>query len=313
MSRIIVSGSVAYDRIMDYNGLFSEHILPEKVHSINLSFVIDKLSVQFGGTAGNIAYSLAMLGEQVDLISTVGNDFARYRSHMLLSGVDPTNLKILEDELTATAYIFTDKADNQIAAFHPGAGGAAYDTLVEVDGRAFAIVAPGCIEDMVALPTHYRKYGLKYYYDPGQQTSSLTKEQLLAGIDGCEVFFASDYEYTLVMEKTGLTETGLLEHVPTIVVTLGASGSDIVTRDGRVHIASARIDNPVDPTGAGDAYRAGFAKGVMLGLPMPQCVKLASITASFAVQSYGTQAHKFSLADIAQRYHETYHESIPLG
>lgn len=312
MSRIIVSGSVAYDRIMDYDGLFSEHIIPDKIHSINLSFMIEKLSIEFGGTAGNIAYNLAMLGERADLIATVGEDFAHYRSHLLLSGVDATTLKVLEGELTSTAYIFTDKADNQIAAFHPGAGGTAYDTPVDVDGRAFAIIAPGCIADMVSLPAHYRKHGLKYYYDPGQQTSTLTREQLLVGIDGSEILFTSDYEYTLIMEKLGITETGLLEHVPTIIVTLGASGSDIVTRAGRTHIASARIDNPLDPTGAGDAYRAGFAKGVMLGLPIEQCVRLASVVASFAVEIYGTQTHKFTLADVAERYHATYHESIPL-
>src|SRR3989344_4778747 len=168
MSRIIVSGSVAYDRIMDFDGLFSEHFMPEKLHNINLSFQIQKLSVGFGGTAANIAYNLALLGVQSDIIATVGEDFSKYRSHMLLSGIVPDSIRVLEGEMTSSAYVFTDKADNQIAAFHMGAGGHAYDTPIDTDGKELAIVAPGCIEDMKVLPEFYRRRGFPFLYDPAQ-------------------------------------------------------------------------------------------------------------------------------------------------
>ena len=160
--KIIVAGSVAFDRIMDYGGLFAEHIVPDKIHSINLSFLVDKLSVEFGGTAGNIAYNLALLGEVPEIIATAGTDFGQYRSHLLLSGIDPASIKIVEGELTASAVVFTDKGDNQISAFHPGAGKFPYDTPVPTDGRAMAIIAPGNTEDMTTMPEYFRRKGMRY-------------------------------------------------------------------------------------------------------------------------------------------------------
>lgn len=312
MAKIIVSGSIAYDRIMDYDGLFGDHIIMEKVRSINLSFLVKKLAVEHGGTAGNIAYNLSLLGEQPEIIATAGEDFGAYKSHLLLSGVDPTTIRMVEGEMTSTAYVFTDKADNQIAAFHPGAGAQAYDTLVDVDGRSIAFVAPGNADDMRALPQHYREHGLKYYYDPGQQITALTAEDLIGGIHGANILFASDYEFTLIMEKTKQTEVMLLEHVPTIIVTSGADGSDIITNEGRTRVPAVPLEKVLDPTGAGDAYRAGFMKGVILGLPIISCARLGSVVASFAVERYGTQAHRFTHADIARRYNDAYQENIPL-
>jgi adenosine kinase len=312
MARIIVSGSVAYDRIMDYDGLFADHIIAEKVRSINLSFVVERLTVEHGGTAGNIAYNLALLGEKPEIIATVGQDFGEYRSHMLLSGIDPTPVRMVEGDMTSVAFVFTDKADNQIAAFHPGAGALSYDSHVEVDGRSFAFVAPGNVDDMRALPQHYRQYGLRYYYDPGQQITALSPEDLLGGIHGAAGIFASDYEFTLIMEKTKMTEVNLLDHVPMIVVTNGADGSEIITTEGRVRVPAVPVADAVDPTGAGDAFRAGFLKGLLLGVPAVSCARLGSVVAAYNVEQYGTQKHKFTLADIAGRYNATYEENIPL-
>jgi len=313
MSKIIVSGSLAYDRIMDYPGLFADSILPDKSHTINLSFLVDKLSVEFGGTAGNIAYNLALIGEQPEIIATAGQDFASYRSHLLLLGIAPDSIRILEGALTSSAFVFTDTKDNQIAAFYPGAGGSAYDTPVALEGRALAIVSPGCAEDMMALPMHYRRNNMKYLFDPGQQTLSLTSEALQAGIDGAQIVFASDYEVGLIAQKTGWTEDVILDHTQTLVVTHGAEGSRVLTSGAQVAVPAAISEKTVDPTGAGDAYRAGFIRGLLAGLTNEQCARLGSVIASFCVETYGTQNHRFTLDQIKERYKKSYNEDLNLS
>ena len=312
MSRVIVSGSVAYDRIMDFNGLFSEHFVPDKLHSINLSFQVEKLSIGFGGTAGNIAYNLALLGVQADVIATVGEDFNKYRSHMLLSGINPTTIRVLEREMTSSAHVFTDKANNQIAAFHMGAGGHAYDSAVETEGRALAIVAPGCIADMKALPDLYRKRGFGFLYDPAQAITALSGDDLRAGMKGAKALFGSDYEFGLISQKTGLTEGAMLEYVPTLLITLGGEGSRIVTKDGEIRVKAAPVQSLADPTGAGDAYRAGFIKGMLAGFSLENCAKLASVVAAYTVEIYGTQTHKFTLDELKVRYKDAYGEGLQL-
>ncbi len=312
MSKVIVSGSIAYDRIMDFAGLFAEHFMPEKLHSINLSFQVENLSVQFGGTAGNIAYNLALLGEQPEIIATAGNDFGSYRSHLLNSGVDPKSIRILDKEGTSSAFILTDKADNQIAAFHQGAAGTAYDTPVETEGRALAIIAPGCVPDMQSLPAFYRKSAFRYLYDPAQQIPALSQEMLRDGISGAYVLFGSDYEFELIKQKTGWTQEQIVSKVPTIVVTFGAKGSDIITAAGTTHVEACPAQALVDPTGAGDAYRAGYIKGMLMGFPAEQCARLASVVAAYVVETYGTQTHHFTLEDVKDRYKKTYGVELAL-
>ncbi|OGG49892.1 hypothetical protein A2763_01770 [Candidatus Kaiserbacteria bacterium RIFCSPHIGHO2_01_FULL_54_36] len=312
MSSVIVSGSIAYDRIMDFAGLFAEHFMPEKLHSINLSFQVDTLSVQFGGTAGNIAYNLALLGEKPEIIATAGNDFGTYRSHLLLSGVDAKTIRILDTDTTSAAFILTDKADNQIAAFHQGAGGTAYDTPVDTEGRALAIIAPGCVPDMQALPGYYRKRGFRFLYDPAQQIPALTGEMIRDGITGSYVLFGSDYEFELIKQKTGWTQEEIASKVPTIVVTYGAKGSDIITAGGTVHVEACPAQALVDPTGAGDAYRAGYIKGMIMGFPAESCARLASVVAAYVVETYGTQTHKFTMEDVKHRYKKTYGVELSL-
>lgn len=297
---------------MDFAGLFSEHMMPDKLHSINLSFHVDSLDMQFGGCAGNIAYSLALLGEEPEIIAMAGNDFGAYRAHLMRSGVDPSSIHTVEDELTSSAYILTDKADNQIAAFHGGAGDRAYDIPVEVEGRALAIIAPGCTPDMRDLPKYYREHKMKYIYDPAQQITTLTPEMLIDGMTGALILFGSDYEYALIQQKTGFSEEQILEKVSLIVVTYAAKGSELIAKTGKVQVAACPAQAVVDPTGAGDAYRAGFIKGMMLGLPYESCAKLGSTVAAFCVETYGTQTHKFTKEDVIHRYKQTYGETLSI-
>lgn len=313
MSKVIVSGSIAYDRIMDYPGLFAEHILADKAHTINLSFQVEKLSVEYGGTAGNVAYSLALMGEQPEIISTVGNDFSQYRSHLRLSGIDSSTVHEIASEPTASAFILTDKGDNQIAAFHMGAAGHPYDSPVETEGRALAIISAGCIADMVTLPRYYREKGMRFLYDPGQAIPALTPEALKDGVHGAHVVFASDYEMSLIMQKTGLDERTMLEHASNIIITYGENGSRLLTREGEMQISAISNTKVADPTGAGDAYRAGFIKGLLLGLPLVSCARLGSTVAAYAVEIYGTQSHKFTLQEVSERYMGAYSEQLTLN
>lgn len=312
MSKVIVSGSLAYDRIMDYPGLFAEHVLPEKANSINLSFNVDKLSVEFGGTAGNIAYNLALLGEQPEIISSAGQDFGAYKSHLLLVGINASTVRLLEGVLTSSAFVFTDKEDNQISAFYPGAGGSAYDTPVNVDGRALAMVSAGCVQDMVDLPQQYKRQNLKYFFDPGHQIDGLTPGQLRDGISGAQALFGSDYEIGLIAQKTGWTEDAILEHVPVLVVTYGSKGVRIRTRDADAQVAAVTPEQLVDPTGAGDAFRAGFIKGIIAGFPLDVCAKLGCVVASFKSEKHGTQNHTFTFDQLKSRYKSAYKEDLKL-
>lgn len=312
MSKVLVSGSLAYDRIMDYPGLFAEHVLPDKGNRINLSFLVETLSVEFGGTAGNIAYSLALLGEHPEIIASAGSDFASYKSHMLLHGINSHTLRIVGGEMTSSAFIFTDKEDNQIAAFYPGAGGSAYDTPVNTEGRALAIVSPGCVQDMVALPRQYHRQNFRYLYDPGQQVLALSADELREGIAGAFVVFANDYEMGLIAQKTGWTEDAILERVPTLVITHGPNGSRVRMRAGDAQVPAVALDAVIDTTGAGDAYRAGFIKGMLVGLTYEQCARLGSTVASYCVEQHGTQRHTFTVDELRKRYKNTYGEQLKI-
>lgn len=310
MSKVLVSGSLAYDRIMDFPDYFSNHFVPEKLHSLSVSFQVEKFSENFGGTAGNIAYNLALLGETPVIISTAGSDFARYRAYLEASGIEAATIHIGSD-ITSAAYIMTDKADNQIAAFYPGAGRTPYGDDVPEEA-ALAIVAAGCDADMKSLPLLYRKRGLKYLYDAGQHITELNGTDLLNALSGASVLFANDYELGLIVFKTGLNESKLLERVPVVVATLGVKGARLLTKEGETPIAAVHTDNVVDPTGAGDAHRAGFLKGMLSGQSWKECVQLASAVAVYAVESYGTQNHTFTMDALKKRYEAAYGEKLAL-
>jgi adenosine kinase len=312
MSKVLVSGSLAYDRIMDFPGNFTDNVLASKIHSLNVSFTIEKLSENFGGTAGNVAYNLGLLGEEPDLIGTVGNDFGKYGAHLKEHGVGMNMLQIVPNDTTSSAYVFTDRDDNQIAAFYPGAGRLPYEGNIDTEGHAYAIVGAGNILDMATLTEKYKATGVKYLYDPGQQISVLSKEALCAQITGAWGVFANDYELALIIKKTGWQEKALLEHTELIVTTFGAKGSIILTKERSYEIAAVHSTTLVDPTGAGDAHRAGFMKGILAGLPLDTAGRLASTVATYAVEVYGTQTHSFTIDQLKMRYKEAYGEALAI-
>ncbi len=300
---IIVSGSLAYDRIMDFPDYFSGHILPEKLHVLNVSFTVNSMVEKLGGTAGNIAYSLSLLGERPIILATVGHDYHRYFEWLAKKNIASDSIKIIEEEFTASAYITTDRADNQITGFNPGA--MKYPSCFNFDRvnsqESIAIIAPGNLEDMINYSRSCKSRGIDYIFDPGQSLPMWNAQELIRCIDGSRILISNDYELELVIDKTGLNRKKLLEKTKTIITTLGEMGSRVCTPDREVDIPAAKAKEVLDPTGAGDAYRAGLIKGLTEGRGIEQCAVMGSVCASFAVECYGTQEYHFSLQEFRER------------
>jgi adenosine kinase len=301
--KILISGSLAYDRIMDFPGRFSDHILPEKIHVLNVAFTVNGLTEKFGGTAGNIAYSLALLGEKPIILSTIGRDYHNYYEWLEEHNIICEGIRIVDDELTACAYITTDQSDNQITGFNPGA--MKYRMTFDLEkldpDDTIAIVAPGNFDDMVGLCQEYKSRGVRYIFDPGQQLTSFDKESILNCIDGAYILITNDYELEMIMEKTGLDRDALLTKVSIIITTLGELGSRVCALDRVIEIPPVKIAKAVDPTGAGDSYRSGLIKGLVDGLDVEKCAAMGSACASFAVEYLGTQEHHFTIEEFQKR------------
>lgn len=313
MHNILISGSLAYDHIMDFPGLFRDHFMADKLHNINVSFNIENHSEHFGGTAGNIAYSLALLGEKPTIIAAAGDDFEKYRAHLDAHGVDTTKIRVEPGMKTAFAYILTDKADNQITAFSPGALTQPYIDELPLSKETIAIIAPGCIADMKSLPGKFRDSGTRFLFDPGQAIPALSGDDLKNAITGAEVVFANDYEFTLIEFKTGWKPEDVVKVAKTLIITLGAEGSRLITQAGEIRVPAMPVTVNQDPTGAGDAYRAGYIKGMTMGLLPVQCAQLGSACATFAVENLGTQGHSFTKDELKKRYEITYGETLMLS
>ena len=305
---IIVSGSLAYDRIMDFPGYFKEHILPEKIHVLNVCFQVNGMKEKFGGTAGNIAYALTLMGEKPGISATVGRDYHRYFEWLAKNGISTENIKIIEDEFTASAYITTDQADNQITGFNPGA--MKYSSSLDFDElnpkETLVIVSPGNLEDMVNYPRVCKAMGIDYIFDPGQSLPMLEARELVLAIEGCRILISNDYELDLIISKTGLDKGALLRRARAILVTLGDLGSRVYLPDGETGIPAVRPKTVEDPTGAGDSYRGGLICGLVQGKDILQCARMGSVCASFAVECYGTQEYRFSPEEFNQRFNECF-------
>jgi len=300
---ILVSGSLAYDRIMDFPGHFSEHILPEKLHVLNVSFTVNGLVEKFGGTAGNIAYALLLLGEKPIILATIGRDYHRYFEWLKKNQLPCDSIKVIEEELTPCAYITTDRADNQITGFNPGAmkhpSSFRFDKLKPEEN--IAIIAAGNLEDMMDYSRACKDRSIDYTFDPGQSLPMWDGEELARCITGSRILVSNDYELEMIMDKTGLDKNKLLECTGTIVTTLGEMGSRVCTQDCEKSIPAIKPKEVVDPTGAGDAYRAGLLKGLVQGKDIEECAMMGSVCASFAIEHYGTQDYYFAMEEFQKR------------
>ena len=301
--RIYVSGSLAYDRIMNFEGRFSDHILPDKIHVLNVCFNVNGLQEKLGGTAGNIAYGLAQLGERPTLLACLGRDGARYMEWLESQGIDASQVRHVSEEFTAGAFITTDKADNQITGFNPGAMNHSCRCAVEdIEPKAsLAIIAPGNLEDMTTLPAQFRRRGIPFVFDPGQSLNIWKGPELIKALGGAKVLISNDYELEWIQRMTGLKLSQLLTKVEAVITTKGEEGSVLWRGPDRTDIPICPADQVLDPTGAGDAYRSGLLKALALGRDLAEACLWGAVLASYAVACYGTQEYQVDRAQFAQR------------
>lgn len=310
----LISGSMAYDTIMVFRDRFRNHVLPEQVHILNVSFLVEELRKEFGGCAGNIAYNLRLLGERGYPLATVGRDFDDYAAWMDKWGVPREHISKLESHYTAQAYITTDLDDNQITAFHPGAMNEAHQVSVPKDaGGTVGIVAPNGRDGMLNHARQFVDAGIPFIFDPGQGLPMFNGEELLAFIDQATWVALNDYESRLVEERTGESIGALAERVKALVVTRGAEGSVIYTDGHRLDIPSVKPSAVVDPTGCGDAYRAGLLYGLLHDLGWRTTGRIASLMGSIKIARHGTQNHHFTLDDFRAWYREAWDEEFPVA
>jgi len=310
--RIVVTGSLAYDYIMNFPGDFKDHVLPDKAHMLTVSFLVDSMQRMRGGVAGNIAYSLALLGERPLVVASAGQDFGEYRAWMERQGVDASGIAEIEDDFTASCFINTDMANNQIVAFYPGAMAQAKNlSLVDLGLRAddLVVISPTDPEAMSRYAEECRSLGVPFVFDPGKQTPRLSGEQILDGLNEASVLISNDYEFAMMAQKTGRTEEELIASAPLTVVTRGAKGSTIYADGEELEIPVAPITGVVDPTGAGDAYIAGLVFGLARDFPLEVVGRVAALAAAYAIEQQGCQEHDFTPADFAGRYAEAFGSS----
>ncbi|MGH8138084.1 MAG: carbohydrate kinase family protein [Steroidobacteraceae bacterium] len=300
--RALICGSAAFDTIMVFADRFSRHILPDQIHILNVSFLVPQLRREYGGCAGNIAYNLKLLGDAGYPMATVGRDFGPYREWMARVGVPADYLKVIDSEHTAQAFITTDLDDNQITAFHAGAMQHSHlNRVADARDIGIGIVAPDGRDGMIQHAEQFAAAGIPFIFDPGQGLPMFDGEDLARFVDQASWVAVNDYEWQLVQQKTGWTVQDVTRRVQALIVTRGAHGSVIHTRDGDIAIPCAKPKSVVDPTGCGDAYRAGLIHGLLNGLDWRTTGHIASLMGAIKIESLGTQNHRFTSAEFEQR------------
>lgn len=303
MKNILVTGSLAFDFIMDFPDSYENHILPDKIKTLSVSFLVDNLNKNFGGIAGNIAYTLALLDQKTTILACAGEkDFAGYKSHLEKVKIDTSSIKIIPDEFSANAFMITDKNNCQIAGFYPGA--LAHDTSLSLKNAGkidFVVVAPTVPDAMEKFAKEAKELNIPYLYDPAQQIPRISKEQLMAGIDGAEIVIGNDYELALIQEKTGFSKKQLLTKTKILITTLGEKGSLIETEKESITVGIAKAEKFVDPTGAGDAYIGGFLAAYLNDKDLKTAGERGTTAASFVIEKYGTQNHNFTSETFKKR------------
>ncbi len=305
---ILLSGSVAYDYLMTFPGYFHEQILPERLHSISLSFLVDSMTRQRGGIAPNIAYTLALLGEHPRLFATVGEDFAEYRAWLEKFGVNTEYAKVIPGKYTASFFATTDKASAQIASFYPGAmADAAIMSISDVSKRPdLVIISPTEPAAMMKHASECRDLGIPYLYDPSQQVLRLEGSEIARDMDGAHFLFVNDYEFGLISKKTGLDLNAMLEKVDVLVVTKGADGAIIYADGNEVIVPVVPEERIIDPTGVGDAFRGGFLAAYSRGWDWQLCGQVGSLAAVYVLEQNGTQNHYYTRQEFVTRFRQNY-------
>lgn len=313
-SKIVITGSLAFDHIMSMPGRFKDHILPEKIHILNISFIMTTLRKEYGGTAGNQAYNLTLLGIKPKMAAAAGSDFSDYKKHLIKSRVDISGVKIFKDVLTATGFVTTDKDDNQIWGFYEGAMKHSVKLNVKkwLSKKTFLVIAPNEPRAMMKYVREAVSIGAEFLFDPAFIIPHFTKKDLRLALGKAKIIIGNDYEIALIRKRAQVSDDFLTNKGKTLITTLGAKGSIIQRGKERIKIPAARAKNTSDPTGAGDAYRAGFLAGYLRGLSLSICGRMGSLAAVYTVEKYGTQTHRFTIREFERRYENNFEEKISL-
>jgi adenosine kinase len=310
---VVCTGSIAYDYILNFKGRFKDHILPDKTHILNLSFLVDDLHKRRGGVAGNYAYNLSLLGYPAAVLATAGSDAAEYKAWLEARGIDCSGLRLIEGEITATGFTTTDLDDNQITGYYGGAmRRAGILGLADAPAHAKAVViGPNDPAAMMRLTVECRDRGMPFVFDPAHQLPHMSRADLEAAVRGAWMLIGNDYEIELVKQRMECTEDALLGHAEMVVTTLGRFGSRIAGRDGTVEIPAAAARAEVDPTGAGDAYRAGLVAGLLRGEEIEVAGRIASLAATYAIEQVGTAEHSYTAGEFTERYRSSFGSALP--
>ena len=311
---VIITGSIATDYIMKYPGRFLEHILPEQ-GKISVSFLVEDKQMSRGGIGPNIAYTMALLGEQPRLMGTVGQDFGDFRAWLEQQGIDTSLVVAYPGEFTATFNVITDLELNQIAGFHAGAMSRGRELTyrgLDVSAIDYTIISPHDPEGMLRNCAECRELGIRFIFDPSQQLARFNGEQVLAGMVGAYAMTVNDYELELVKSKTGLSEAGILDRIELLVVTRGADGATLMSRQRRVDVPVATPRAIADPTGVGDAFRGGLLTGLVRGYPWEVTGRLGALAATYCLEQVGTMSHRYTLPEFVARYRENFGDAPEL-
>ncbi|MCK4742980.1 MAG: carbohydrate kinase family protein [Sulfuriflexus sp.] len=307
----LICGSYAFDTIMVFPDKFANHILPDKVHILNVSFLVPEMRREFGGCAGNIAYNLNLLGGNALPMATVGNDFSTYADWMDVCGISRKYVKELDHTYTGQAFITTDLDDNQITAFHPGAMGFSHENNVaDADGVSIGIVSPDGRDGMIQHAKQFAEADIPFIFDPGQGMPMFDGDDLKTFIDQATYVTVNDYEMQLMQDRTGLSPHEIAERVDTLIVTLGAKGSHIYTKQHRLEIPAAPVNEINDPTGCGDAYRGGLLYGIMNGMDWENTGRIAALMGALKIEKHGTQNHDYSKDEIEAKFKQAFDRSL---
>ncbi len=307
---VLITGSIAYDYIMQFPGYFKDHILPEKIENISVSFLVDSMKKQRGGVATNIAYNLALLGERPRIMATVGQDFADYRVWLEANGVDTSAIVEIQDEFTASFFVSTDGSQNQIAMFYTGAMAHAHTLSFKEHARngkiGLVVISPNDPRAMVQYAQECKALRLPYIYDPSQQIIRLSGQELSDGVCGSMMTIVNEYEFEMLKNKTGWTDEQMIAQTQVLIVTRAEKGSTIRVGGETITVPPVAARRLADPTGVGDAYRAGIIKGYLKKLPWQTTGRLGSLAATYALEEYGTQNHRYTLPEFSARFREAF-------
>jgi adenosine kinase len=305
--KALICGSVAYDSIMVFGDRFKNHILPDQIHILNVSFFVPQMRREYGGCAGNIAFNLQLLGDAGVPMATVGKDFGAYAEWMQQNGVPREHIRVIESEHTAQAFIITDSDDNQITAFHPGAMQNSHENRVtDATGVRVGIVAPDGRDGMIQHAEQFAAAKIPFIFDPGQGLPMFGKEDLERFVSQATWVAVNEYEWQMLQQKTGWGVKDVVSQVDALIVTLGSQGSTIHSRDGAITIPCATPNAVVDPTGCGDAYRAGILHGLLHGLDWETTGRIASLLGAIKIETRGPQNHRFTSAAFGQRLEQNF-------